>query len=592
MEFWTQLWLNEGFARFMEFVAVDQLFPAWDIWTEFVQSVFGLALSLDAMVTSHPVEVEVHHPDEINDIFDAISYAKGASIIRMISSYLGKDVFFKGIRSYLTRHAYANAVTNDVWRALEEVSGQPVVEFMEPWVLHVGFPILDLQDDGSIETSRFLAAGPGSKGSEETPNWAIPITAFVEGEDEIQGPWVLNGPGGKNDTEAFIAKIQEWSSAGKWFKLNANQTAFIRVSYTKEQSKRLSSVMDSNGPLSAADRLGLISDSFAAGKAGYASIVDSLGLVADFGTHKDSGMFTSWIDIDGELSPADSFLDRPALTNHSSRPIAEYAVWQELSENLSALASLIRSEPFFPNLQRFLHRIYAGQMELLGWEASDGESPRTGTLRSTVISMLGVAGDEGICKEAFDRLVAHDKYQDKAPIPGDLRSTVFECALRHDEAAAFEALKRIYEGSTFPEEQRDALSVMGRVKDATRHAEMLQYALLSGSVRLQDIMFPLASLSGTSDEGGKATWTFFKDNYSILHDNFGSGPMWSNCVGLSVRGLTTRDDLADVESFFNEPCHAIGSAQQRLAKATEIVRVQIERRERDRDSLRNFLGDY
>lgn len=293
MEFWTQLWLNEGFARFMEFVAVDKLFPDWNAWTEFVQSVFGLALSLDAMATSHPVEVEVHHPDEINDIFDAISYAKGASIIRMISSYLGRDTFFKGIRIYLSRHSYGNAVTNDVWRALEEASGQPVVDFMAPWVLHVGFPILKLQDDGSIEISRFMAAGPGSN-NEETPNWAIPLTAFVEGEKEVQGPWVLNGPG-RDDTAALKAKIREWSSAGKWFKLNANQTSFLRVSYSKNQWGCLSKSMDSsNGPLSAADRLGLISDSFAAGKAGYSSIVDSLSLVADFGTHKDSGTYRLW----------------------------------------------------------------------------------------------------------------------------------------------------------------------------------------------------------------------------------------------------------------------------------------------------------
>lgn len=231
-------------------------------------------------------------------------------------------------------------------------------------------------------------------------------------------------------------------------------------------------------------------------------------------------------------------------------------------------------------------------MELLGWEASKGESPRTGTLRATVISMLGTAGDEAVAREAFVRLVAFDEDPDKSPIPGDLRSTVFRCALRYDEATAFEVLKRIYEGSTFPEEQRDALSVMGCVKDETRHAAMLEYALLSDSVRLQDIMFPLSSLSGTTDEGGRAAWAYFKDNYSRLHDKLGSGPMWANCVGLSVRGLTTADDVFDVERFFSEPSHAIGSAQQRLAKALEIVKVQMERRERDRGSLSQFLDGY
>lgn len=316
--------------------------------------------------------------------------------------------------------------------------------------------------------------------------------------------------------------------------------------------------MDSSSPLSAADRLGLISDSFAAGKAGYSSILDSLTLITDFGSHQDS----------------------------------EYAVWQELSENLSSIASLIRSEKFFPNFQRFLKHIYARKMKLLGWEASENETPRTGTLRAKVISMLGIASDEVVLKESFERFMAFKGDPNQHHIPGDLRATVFRCALRHDEATVSDALKQIYEASTFPEEQRDCLTAIGCVKDEKRHADMLQYTLLSGKIRLQDQMFPLSSLSGITDEGGRATWNYFKDNYTQLHEKLGSGPMWATCVALSVRGLSTAEDLADVENFFNEPSHAIGSAQQRLAKAMEIVQVQMDRRERDRKSLAEFLDSY
>lgn len=119
MEFWTQLWLKEGVARFMEFVGIDSIFPEWNAWTEFVQSVYGLAQSLDAMKSSHPVEVEVKHSEEIDEIFDAISYAKGASLIRMISSYIGFDVFLQGMKNYLETHAYGNTTTVLLWQALE-----------------------------------------------------------------------------------------------------------------------------------------------------------------------------------------------------------------------------------------------------------------------------------------------------------------------------------------------------------------------------------------------------------------------------------------------------------------------------------------
>lgn len=288
MEFWTQLWLNEGFARFMEFVATTKLFPHWDMWTEFVQSVYGLALSLDAMESSHAVEVPVKSSAEISEIFDAISYAKGASIIRMIATYIGMDSFWKGIRLYLNRHAYGNAVTIDVWKALEEASGVAVSAFMSPWTLQVGFPILQLTAQNEIRVSRFFASGPQTAGSDKNP-WPIPITAVVEGMEGRQGPFVLNGPDG-DDTESLQKKISEWSMEGKWFKLNAGQTSFIRVSYSKDQWKRLSVVMDPNGPLSTVDRLGLISDSFATGKAGYSPIVDSLDMISRFGDHSDAGL--------------------------------------------------------------------------------------------------------------------------------------------------------------------------------------------------------------------------------------------------------------------------------------------------------------
>ena len=288
MEYWTQLYLKEGMARFMEFVGIAALFPHWDAWTEFVQDVYGLAMNLDSMKSSHPIEVEVHHPDEISEIFDNISYAKGASVVRMMARYIGMDTFLEGMKLYLTRHAYGNTVTNDLWRALEEVSGKPVVQFMKPWTLQVGYPILELSDDGSIQVERYLATGP-EVGLEKSP-WSIPVTARVQGLDEIQGPWVIQGPDG-DDTATLQDKIKEWTNSSKWFKLNVDQTGFFRVAYSLQQSARLSEVMkpDASTGLSTADRLGLISDSFAAGKAGYCSIQESLALIEHFGEHDTAG---------------------------------------------------------------------------------------------------------------------------------------------------------------------------------------------------------------------------------------------------------------------------------------------------------------
>ena len=133
MEWWTHLWLNEGFASYMEYVAIDKLFPKWKVWTQFIFIEQGRGLSLDGLKNSHAIEIDVNHPAEISEIFDAVSYSKGASVIRMLAEYLGENNFRKGLKHYLEKHAYKNASTNDLWDAFEKVSDKPVKRIMTNW---------------------------------------------------------------------------------------------------------------------------------------------------------------------------------------------------------------------------------------------------------------------------------------------------------------------------------------------------------------------------------------------------------------------------------------------------------------------------
>ncbi|KAG8229240.1 hypothetical protein J437_LFUL007926, partial [Ladona fulva] len=140
MEWWTHLWLNEGYASFVEFLCVEHLFPEFDIWTQFVTDTYIRALELDCLKNSHPIEVPVGHPSEIDEIFDDISYNKGASVIRMLHRYIGDEDFRRGMNTYLTRHQYGNTFTEDLWAALEEASNKPVGAVMSTWTKQMGFP--------------------------------------------------------------------------------------------------------------------------------------------------------------------------------------------------------------------------------------------------------------------------------------------------------------------------------------------------------------------------------------------------------------------------------------------------------------------
>ena len=113
MKWWSDLWLNEGFASWMEFFTVNNLYPEWNLWTQFLVDEQQIAFSLDSLENTHPIEVKIKHPDEIRTIFDSISYSKGASIIHMLHSYVGADNFRKGLQDYLKKYSYKNTETKD-----------------------------------------------------------------------------------------------------------------------------------------------------------------------------------------------------------------------------------------------------------------------------------------------------------------------------------------------------------------------------------------------------------------------------------------------------------------------------------------------
>ena len=163
MEWWTDLWLNEGFATWVGWLAVDHLFPYWNTWEQFVIGETCHALNLDGLKSSHPIQVEVNKASEIDEIFDAISYSKGASVIRMLANYLGEDVFQTGLRAYLKSHMYGNAKTADLWSALAKTSGKPVAAVMDSWTKQMGYPVLKVSRNDAldvvVEQSRFLSSG-------------------------------------------------------------------------------------------------------------------------------------------------------------------------------------------------------------------------------------------------------------------------------------------------------------------------------------------------------------------------------------------------------------------------------------------------
>lgn len=220
----------EGFATWVEFLAVDKLFPEWSIFEQFVDTQYDDALKLDSLVSSHPIEVEVNEAYEINEIFDDISYAKGCAIIRQLNEYMGDESFKEGLRLYLNRHKYKNAATSDLWKALSEKSGKDISSLMEAWTKKTGYPLVTLKEESSSENKRVLSVEQArffSTGPKEDPSlWPIPLSYITS----------------KNKTKPIVTLFDKKKTTitidGKvdWVKFNPGQTGFYRMMYPQRVS--------------------------------------------------------------------------------------------------------------------------------------------------------------------------------------------------------------------------------------------------------------------------------------------------------------------------------------------------------------------
>ncbi|NOQ44178.1 MAG: M1 family peptidase, partial [Nitrosopumilus sp.] len=175
MKWWNDLWLNESFATFMATKFVDKFYPEWDLWNQFVEDAMNIAMGLDSLKTTHPIDVKVNSPAEIREIFDAISYDKGGCILRMLEHYVGEPNFRKGLVKYLKDFKYKNAQGQDLWNAIGKASKMPVSSMVNSWLKQPGFPLVEIQQDDDkllIKQNRYLleADKKSSKGL-----WEIPL---------------------------------------------------------------------------------------------------------------------------------------------------------------------------------------------------------------------------------------------------------------------------------------------------------------------------------------------------------------------------------------------------------------------------------
>uniref|UniRef100_A0A1Q3EWT3 Aminopeptidase n=1 Tax=Culex tarsalis TaxID=7177 RepID=A0A1Q3EWT3_CULTA len=544
MEWWTHLWLNEGYASFAEFLCVNHLFPSYSIWNQFITDMYTRALELDCLKNSHPIEVPVGHPAEVDEIFDEISYNKGASVIRMLYHYLGDADFKKGMHLYLTRHKYKNTCTEDLWAAFEETSSRPVGDIMPTWIKQMGFPVVKILSSEQKGNSRVLKlhqekfCADGCQ-PEKQSLWMIPIIVSTPKATHAH-KFIMD----KETVEVTIDGVE----ADEWVKLNPASIGYYRTQYTAAMLDQFIPEISCN-KMHALDRLGLLDDLFALVQAGRSSTVDALKVM------------------------------------DACRGECDYTVWSSISNFLSKLQLLLANSPVEEQLNQYGVRLYRTVAEKLGWTVKPDENHLDTLLRPLILSRLVSFRCSETLAEARKRF--HEHAKGTCVLPADLRSTCYKAVLQNGDQATFDEMLRLYRATDLHEEKDRISRALGCINNVDILRKVIDFAM-SDEVRAQDAVFVIVSVA-INPRGRDMTWNYFKENWKVLLDRYEGGFLLSRLIKYLTENFSTEERALEVEQFFKE--HEFPGTERTVSQSIETIRLNVQWLKRDLEGISAYLKE-
>jgi aminopeptidase N/puromycin-sensitive aminopeptidase len=532
MQWWDNLWLNEGFATWMETKAVARMHPEWNIDQAVVTDV-SKALDLDAQPLTRAIRARADTPGEINQMFDGIAYNKAAAVLLTVENYLGEETFRQGVHSYLAAHLYANATAEDFWNAQTAASLKPVDRIMESLVTQPGVPIITFGEPAAglvaVSQQRFFLSS--SVKSDSKQKWTLPVCFVAAGGQDCQlltpSSATLPVPG----TGLFFT--------------NAGGKSYYRSAYTPRDYADLVANVETG--LTPAERISLIGDEWAQVSSGKASIGAYLDLVT-------------------------------AVKADSSAEVVEAAM-----AGVNTVSSSIAANPHQrAALAAWIYKTFAPEYAKLGPPASS-DSANTRQLRAELFTILGDYGrNPAILAQA--REISARYLADPGSVDATLGQVALAIAVHSGDAALFDRLQQIYETSANPEIQEGALRLLAQFENPALIQRSLDYAI-SGKVRNQDaaIQFTTAMSSSASRE---QTWKYIQNHWEKVQAQL-TTEMGAKLVK-STSNFCSAEARDDVEKFFEG--HQVAASDKALTYATERIDRCIELRRLQGPNLKQWLA--
>jgi puromycin-sensitive aminopeptidase len=542
MAWWNDLWLNESFATWLACKIVDQWHPEWNSWVEFQQQK-QVPLAIDALENTRPIRTEVTSSAQIEEMFDPLSYEKGAACLRMIEQFLGEGPFREGIRRYMKKYPFQNATENDLWSELDAASNQPISAIAQDWFTKPGFPLVTVFPSGpdfrniTVEQRRFRAKGTMK---EETPTtWTIPfIVKYWESGKSHRYRGILK--------DRTMDVTLPGSGTVDWIYLNAGEGGFFRTQYDPKLRGALEPVAAKR--LLPAERIGFLNHLWA-------------------------------LSLSGDCSIADFMEAQNHFKGDPTRVVVE-----AMASYLETLSDQMVLPSDRPRFEVLVQNLFSPLWKILGWDPKPGEDDETRLARASALWALGaLAQNEDILSELPRRLTLY--WGKSSALDPNLATVVLRLCVRTDGGSLLDRYVEKFRSAPNPEERDRYLVALGDYKKPNLANKFLEIAL-SEVVRAQDVWRPVRYLLANPHVQGE-TWGFVKDNWDALKKK--GGVVAAQRIIQGTRSLWRPEWREEVEAFFNQPANKVAAAERALAQTLEFIEIGIRFKERQQEALSNWL---
>lgn len=427
MSWWDDLWLNEGFATWMAARATEKFHPEWNTRLNAVGGREG-AMGRDAVATTHPVVQQVETVEQLGQAFDAITYQKGGAVIRMLENYVGEDAWREGVRAYMEKHAYGNTVSADLWSAVQQAAGKPILDIARDFTQQPGVPMITV-DSATCSNGKTTLQFTQGEFTKDRPGraplrWKVPVVAQAVGGARVDT--VVEGGKGTLQVPGCGAVV-----------VNAGQAGYYRTLYGDAQ---FAAIGKEFAKLDAIDQLGIMNDTWALGLAGLRPASDYLVLAKG-------------VSVD-----------------------ADPAIWSEIADALGTVNYHLKSQP--ATRQRFLaysRGVLQPVFDRIGWSERPDDSAPVQLLRDNLIRTLAGMEDEAIIAEARRRFAAGP--DDEQAMPPALRSLITAIVANKADAATWDTLHAMAKAEKTPLIKNELYGLLGIAEDKALGQRALELAL-------------------------------------------------------------------------------------------------------------------